>query len=153
MNEIKAKLKIKKSAYQVQVKGQLALPFAARCAALQGEVLRGGDLVTDTAGQVLEVQAQPEPVLHIECPSLAALGKLAYHLGSGHVPVEVGEGYLRIAFEPGVEEAFAAQGAKVTRVTAPFEPEVGTHGAGAGHDHDHHHHDHGHHHDGHDHHH
>jgi urease accessory protein len=165
MVEIKAKLKIPRSAYKLDVKGQLRLAFEQRqksrlktrlvsgeeVALLlpRGEILRGGDLVTASDGRVIEVIAEPEKLLHIESDALA---KLAYHLGNRHVPVQVGDGFLRIAVDHVLEEMVKKLGAKVSAVEAPFEPEAGAY-AGAHHQHEEmghggkiheHHHDHDH---------
>jgi urease accessory protein len=172
MIQITAKLKIRRSAYKVDVKGRLELPFEARQKSRfktklasgeevgvmlpRGEILRGGDLVTASDGRVIEVASQPEKLFHIECGKPVDLAKIAYHLGNRHVPVEVGEGYLRIAEDHVLERMVEGLGAKVTHVTAPFEPEAGAYG-GVGHEHgtakihDHHHHGHDHDHDHHDH--
>jgi urease accessory protein len=176
MLEIKSKLKIPRSAYKVDVKGQLKLPFDSRQKSRlktklvsgeevglmlpRGEILRGGDLVTASDGRVIEIVAEPEKVLHIETRELA---KVAYHLGNRHVPVQVGEGFLRIAEDHVLEEMVKKLGAKVSKLDAPFEPEAGAYAGGHQHDemghggkiHDHHE-DHEHVHDehcGHDHHH
>ena len=165
MVEIKAKLKIPRSAYKLDVKGQLRLPFEQRQKSRlktrlvsgeevalmlpRGEILRGGDLVTASDGRVIEVVAEPEKLLHIESDALA---KLAYHLGNRHVPVQVGDGFLRIAADHVLEEMVKKLGAKVKQVEAPFEPEAGAY-AGGHHQHDEmghggkiheHHHEHGH---------
>ncbi len=166
MLEIKAKLKIPRAAYQLDVKGQLRLAFESRQKSRlktklvsgeevalmlpRGEILRGGDLVTASDGRVIEVVAEPEKLLHIESASLA---KVAYHLGNRHVPVQVGEGFLRIAADHVLEEMVKKLGAKVSEVEAPFEPEAGAYAGGHQHDemghggkiHEHHHgHDHDH---------
>jgi len=173
MVEIKAKLKIPRSAYKLDVKGQLRLPFESRQKSRlktklvsgeevalmlpRGEILRGGDLVTASDGRVIEVLAEPEELLHIESDSLA---RIAFHLGNRHVPVQVGEGFLRIAADHVLEEMVKKLGAKVKPVAAPFEPEAGAYAGGHhqhdetghggkihdhGHDHEHHHdHDHDH---------
>ena len=169
MVEIKAKLKIPRSAYKLELKGQLKLPFEQRQKSRlktqlvsgeevalvlpRGEILRGGDLVTASDGRVIEVVAEPERLLHIESDSLT---KVAYHLGNRHVAVQVGEGFLRIAADHVLEEMVKKLGAKVREVEAPFEPEAGAYAGGHhqheemghggkihdhGHDHDH---DHGH---------
>ena len=167
MLEIKARLKIRRAAYQLEVKGQLKLPFASRQKSRlktklvsgeevalvlpPGEILRGGDLVTASDGRVIEVVAEPEKLLHIESDALA---RLAYHLGNRHVPVQVGEGFLRIAADHVLEEMVKKLGAKVSEVEAPFEPEAGVYAGGHQHDemghsgkiHDHEH-EHGHDHD------
>jgi urease accessory protein len=186
MLEIKSKLKIPRTAYKLDVRGQLKLPFESRQKSRlktklvsgeevglvlpRGDILRGGDLVTASDGRVIEVVAQEEKVLHLEANSPSDLAKLAYHLGNRHVPVQVGENFLRIAEDHVLEEMVRKLGAKVSHVEAPFEPEAGAY-AGGGHQHDemghggkihdhHHDHDHGHDHDhvhdehcGHDHHH
>jgi urease accessory protein len=162
MVEVTAKLKIRRSAYKVEVKGQLVLPFAARRNAqpvqvkLQsgedvllkqppGEVLRGGDLVTASDGRVIEVLAAPEKLLHV---AGAALPRIAYILGNGHVPVQFGDGFMRLPDADQLEGALRQHGLEVSRVEEPFEPEVvggHAHGDDQGHDHRHdHEHDHGH---------
>ena len=184
MLEIKARLKVPRSAYKVDVKGRLELPFDSRQKSRlrarlasgeevalmlpRGEILRGGDLVTASDGRVIEVVASPEKLLHVEIRDLA---KAAYHLGNRHVPVQVGEGFLRLAQDHVLEEMLKKLGAKVSHVEAPFEPEAGAYAGGHQHQHDEmghggkihefgHPHDHGHDHDhehgpgcGHDHHH
>lgn len=170
MLQIKSKLKIPRTAYRLEVKGQLRLPFEARQKSRlratlvsgeevglvlpRGEILRGGDLVTASDGRVIEIVAEPEKLLHIETKDLA---RVAYHLGNRHVPVQVGEGFLRITEDHVLEEMAKKLGATVTHVEAPFEPEAGAYAGGhhqhdemghGGKIHDHHHdHDHGHDHD------
>jgi urease accessory protein len=144
MLEIKAKLKTARHAYNVQVKGQLHLPFRLRRNSRQraaldsgeevaltlprGERLRGGDLVVASDGRVIEVIAEPEQVLEVRCADSKALAKAAYLLGDRHVPVEVGEGYLRITADQVLEEMLCGVGATLEALTAPFEPEAGAYG-------------------------
>jgi len=151
MLEIKAKLKIPRTAYKLEVHGTLKLPFEARQKSRlktklasgeevglmlpRGEILRGGDLVTASDGRVIEVLAEPEKVLHVECNSPAELAKAAYHLGNRHVPVQVGEGFLRLAEDHVLEEMLKKLGARVSSMEAPFEPEAGAY-AGGHHQHD-----------------
>jgi urease accessory protein len=91
----------------------------------RGRVLRGGDRVTTTDGRVVEIVDAAEKLLHIEASSLA---RIAYHLGNRHVPVQVGEGYLRIAEDHVLEDMLRRLGARVSHVEAPFEPEAGAYG-------------------------
>jgi len=183
MLEIKSKLKIPRAAYKVEVRGQLKLPFESRQKSRlktklasgeevglmlpRGEILRGGDLVTASDGRVIEVVAEPEKVLHVVCDTPSELAKAAYHLGNRHVPVQVGDGFLRLAADHVLEEMLKKIGAGVSSMEAPFEPEAGAYAGGHHqhdemghggkiHDHHEHDHDHGHVHDehcGHDHHH
>jgi urease accessory protein len=170
MIEIKTKLKVRPGAYRVSVSDRLELAFDSRQKSRlraklasgeevalmlpRGEILRGGDLVTASDGRVIEVVSLPEKLLHIETRDLA---KAAYHLGNRHVPVQVGDGFLRIAEDHVLEEMLVKLGAKLSHVEAPFEPEAGAYAGGHqhqhdemghggkihefGHDHDHQHHD------------
>ena len=148
MIELTAKLKVPRGAYQLEIKGRLALPFEARQKSRhraklesgeevavklpRGEILRGGDLVTASDGRVIEVLSVPEKLLHIESGDLA---RVAYHLGNRHVPVQIGQGFLRIAEDHVLEELARKLGARVTHVEAPFEPEAGAYSGGQ-HQHD-----------------
>ena len=149
MLEVKVKLKIPRSAYKLEIRGRLELPFESRqktrlrarlasgeeVALLlpRGEILRGGDLVTASDGRVIEVLAAPEKLLHVECRSAADLAKAAYHLGNRHVPVEVGDGYLRIAADHVLENMLRKLGARLAELEAPFEPEAGAYAGGHSH--------------------
>ncbi len=145
MLEIKARLKTRRGAYALAVKGRLELPFEKRqksrlraqldsgeAVALnlpRGEVLRGGDLVVASDGRIIEVVAAPEQLLHVVCADPTALARAAYHLGNRHVPVQVGEGFLRIAADHVLEAMLQGLGATLTALEAPFEPEAGAYGA------------------------
>ena len=126
--------------------GRLSLPFEYRQRSRQratldsgeeiglvlprGLVLRGGDRVLASDGRVFEVAAAAEKLAHIEA---AGLARIAYHLGNRHVPVQVGDGFLRIAQDHVLEDMVRHLGATVTHLEAPFEPEAGAY---QGHDHE-----------------
>ena len=103
----------------------------------RGEILRGGDKLLANDGRVVEVVSESEDVLHIECANATALARAAYHLGNRHVPVQVGDGFLRIAADHVLAEMLKGLGATLTPMRAPFEPEAGAYGGHAG---GHHHH-------------
>jgi len=150
--EIKSKLKVPRAAYRVEVKGRLELAFDARqktrlratldsgeeVALLlpRGETLRGGDLLVASDGRVIELAARPERVVHITCATPLELARAAYHLGNRHVPVEVGEGWLRIAADHVLEEMLRGLGATLEAREAPFEPEAGAYGGHGHHQHE-----------------
>jgi urease accessory protein len=152
MIEIKAKLKVPRGAYRLEVKGQLKLPFDARKKSrlrtqlasgeevalnlARGEILRGGDLVVASDGRVIEVVAEIESVLHVTCKTVQDVIKVAYHLGNRHLAAEVGDGYLRIAADQGLGEMLKGFGAAVEPMQAPFEPEVGAYEGGHKHNDD-----------------
>jgi urease accessory protein len=139
MIEIKAKLKAPAAAH-----GQLKLPFELRQRSRlrtrlesgeevavvlpRGEVLRGGDLVSASDGRVIEVLGAPEKLLHVTCATPSELARAAYHLGNRHVPVQVGDGFLRLAADHVLAAMLSRMGAQVVEVEAPFEPEAGAYG-------------------------
>jgi urease accessory protein len=151
MLEIRSRFPVAPRAeYGVTVKGRLVLPFDRRQKSRQlarlasgeevainlprGAVLRGGDLVVASDGRVVEVVAAEEPLMHVTCDSPEALARAAYHLGNRHVPVQVGEGWLRLGADHVLEEMLKGLGARVSGVEAPFEPEAGAYGAHHRHD-------------------
>jgi urease accessory protein len=91
----------------------------------RGEVMRGGDLVVAVDGRIIEVVAERESVMHVACGDANALARIAYHLGNRHVPIQVGEGWLRFASDSVLAKMVEKLGANVTAVEAPFEPEAG----------------------------
>lgn len=158
MVEIRAKLKIARTAYQLEVKGRLRLRFAerrggdapvrlesgeeVRIRLPRGEVLRGGDLATTSDGRVIEVVAARERLLQAEFAQASDLAKAAYGLGERHVPVEFRAEGMRVAANAAVADTLRQMGAKLSELEAPFEPVVEpahAHGHGEEHAHDHHH--------------
>ena len=112
---------------------ELDLPEAVR--------LRTDDALALDDGTIVEVVAEPEPLIEIRAADLPALARLAWHLGDRHVPVQIMERKLRLKRDPAIETLLSGLGAKITEIEAPFEPEGGAYAAPAG---EHHHHDHGH---------
>jgi urease accessory protein len=110
--------------------------------------LRTDDALVLDDGDLIEVVAEPEPLVEVRAADLPSLARLAWHLGDRHVPVQVFERKLRLKRDPAIEAMVASLGAKVTVIEAPFEPEGGAYETAAGgdhhHEHGHDHHDHGH---------
>ncbi len=110
--------------------------------------LRTDDALVLDDGGLVEIVAEPEPLIEARAADLPALARLAWHLGDRHVPVQVLERRLRLKPDPTIETLLQSLGAKVVLIDAPFEPEGGAYDAAVGdHGHDHHHHDGHHHHD------
>src|SRR5580765_5147920 len=105
--------------------------------------LRTDDALVLDDGGLIEIVAEPEPLIEVRAADLAALARLAWHLGDRHVPIQVLERRLRLKRDPAVEALLQSLGAKIVTLDAPFEPEGGAYAAPAG-DHGHHHHDHAH---------
>ena len=121
--------------------------------------LRTDDVLVLDDGGLVEIVAEAEPLIEARAGDLAALARLAWHLGDRHVPVQMLERRLRLRRDPAIEALLEGLGAKLAAIDAPFEPEGGAYAAAVGeyhhHDHDHqhgdnahpHHHDHKHDHD------
>ena len=140
MIEIKTKLGIDAGNAQAQLK----LPFDLRQKSRlrtklvngedawlllpRGDILRGGDKLLANDGRIVEIISEIEDVLHVECVNAMALARAAYHLGNRHVPVQVGDGFLRIAADHVLAEMLRGLGATLTAMRAPFEPEAGAYG-------------------------
>ncbi len=141
MTKLIAKLKTSRTAYKLDIKAKLSLPYAERQLP-RGESLKSADLATGDDGHVYEIVAAPEKLLHIDCPAPREAAIVGYVLGNGHVPAQIGKGFVRIVHVPELAEALPSLGVKVSQVEAPFEPDLGQ--AHHHHDHDHDH-DHDHH--------
>ena len=101
----------------------------------RGSVLRGGEYLKFGDEAVLVVAAD-EPVLHVSAATAQQLARAAYHLGNRHVPLQVGEGWLRLEQDHVLEAMLIGLGVTVARIDAPFEPESGAYGGGHRHGHD-----------------
>ena len=101
---------------------ELAL-FLAR-----GEVLRDGECLLAEDGRVVRVEAQAEAVLQVSCRDARELARVAYHLGNRHVPLQVGDGWLRLRDDHVLLAMVQRLGATVERCHLPFEPEAGAYG-------------------------
>ncbi len=131
--------------------GELALPFELRQKTRlrtrlsdgrevglfleRGQVLRGGECLRAQSGEVIRVVATPESLLHVTCATPTELTRAAYHLGNRHVPLQVGEGFLRLLDDYVLADMLLQLGAQVEKVVAPFEPEAGAYGGGHHHQH------------------
>ena len=101
-----------------------------------GSVMRGGTILISDDGRLVRVEAAPQDVLDVTSENLHTLARAAYHLGNRHVPVQVGESYLRLEADHVLEDMLRRLGAHVQRAWLPFEPESGAYGGGHRHGHD-----------------
>lgn len=102
--------------------------------------LRDGDGLALKDGAVVRVKAAPERLIEITAPHLAALVRIAWHLGNRHLPTQLMEDRLRIRDDHVIREMVEGLGGGVATVQAPFDPEGGAFSHDAA---PHHHHDHG----------
>ncbi|KQM14740.1 urease accessory protein UreE [Novosphingobium sp. Leaf2] len=122
--------------------------------------LRDGDGLQLEDGAVVAVQATPEHLIAIGAPDIAALVRIAWHLGNRHLPTQLAGETLLIRADHVIAHMVEGLGGTCRAVLAPFDPEGGAYAGGghgdshsnahshahgdAGHDgaHDHHHHAH-----------
>ena len=102
----------------------------------RGAVLRGGDLLLANDKRIVQVVAADELVLHVSAENPRQLARAAYHLGNRHVPLQVGEGWLRLEQDHVLKEMLLGLGMTVLEQSAAFEPEAGAYGGGHRHQHD-----------------
>ena len=147
MIKLKAKLSV---APQGDAQEKLLLPFEQRhkrrlyTALASGEevkltlprgaALRGGDLLQAPDGRVIEVVAAAERLVEVVCKSTSELARVAYHLGNRHVPLQVGDGFLRFGENDVLEEMVRGLGVTLSIIEAPFEPETGAYGGAHSHE-------------------
>ena len=106
----------------------------------RGRILRDGVLLEDDGGRVIAVHAAGEKVSTVRSDDLRLLARGAYHLGNRHVPLQVGDGWLRYQHDHVLDQMVVGLGFKLLIESAPFEPEDGAYGGGHRHhdgDHEH----------------
>ena len=91
----------------------------------RGTYLQADDYLQADSGEILQILAAPEALLHVTSDHPLALLKAAYHLGNRHVSLEVNQNYLRLAPDPVLADLLATLDVKVDTITAPFFPERG----------------------------
>ncbi|OYX68788.1 MAG: urease accessory protein UreE [Rhizobiales bacterium 32-66-11] len=115
-------------------------------------LLDHGDALKLEDGSLVRIEAAPEKLIEVRTGSPLRLMKVGWHLGNRHVPTEITEDALYIAYDHVLVEMVRGLGASAAPVLRPFRPERGAYEAAEAHGHAHDHgHDHSHGHDHHDH--
>lgn len=113
----------------------------------RGSVLRGGDVLVAEDGSLIQVIAQPQPVLRItpnsEHGTPFDLIRAAYHLGNRHIPLELTADHLQLEPDHVLAALLKQMHLDVNAILSAFEPESGAYTGGTG-EHGHSGHDHGH---------
>jgi urease accessory protein len=107
-----------------------------------------GDVLILEDGRMAEIIAAAEMLYEVLPRDRKHLSELAWHLGNRHLPAQLYEDRILILKDHVIKAMLEGLGARVTEITAPFQPLRGAYHNGHGHDH-HYHHDHNsnHHHD------
>ncbi len=103
----------------------------------RGQLLRGGDCLQAEDGTVVRVEAAPEQVSTVRHSDPLMIARACYHLGNRHVPLQIGDGWIRYQHDHVLDDMVRGLGLDVEFESAPFEPEGGAYGGGHGHHHDH----------------
>jgi len=98
----------------------------------RGTVLRDGDRLRAVNGLIIAVQAATESVSTARSDDVAQFARVCYHLGNRHMPLQVGDGWLRYLADHVLDRMVAELGLTVVHEQAVFEPE-----SGAYHQHEH----------------
>jgi urease accessory protein len=143
----------------------LVLPFELRCRARfravsengitvglfleRGHVLDEGDVLISDCGQRFAVKAAAEAVVTATAADLRSFARACYHLGNRHVPLQLGDYWVRFQPDHILEAMVAGFGLALAHAAQPFRPEPGAYsGQGGAHQHaGHHDHDHDHNHE------
>ena len=87
--------------------------------------LLDGDVLELTDGSAVRVRAKAERVADILADDARHLARIAWHLGNRHLPTQILDGCLRIAYDHVIVDMVKGIGATVDIVDAPFQPEGG----------------------------
>lgn len=101
----------------------------------RGHILRHGTYLKNDEGDVAVILAASETVSTVKTNDAVVLAKAAYHLGNRHVPLQVGEGWLRYQHDHVLDDMVVGLGLTVTVEQAEFEPEDGAYAHGGHHHH------------------
>lgn len=115
----------------------------------RGGLLRGGDCLRAEDGSVIRVEAASEAVSTASHADPLVIARACYHLGNRHVPLQIGDSWVRYQHDHVLDGMVEGLGLQVVFEQAPFEPEGGAYGPGHhgaekainvhGHKHGHHH--------------
>jgi len=101
----------------------------------RGNVLVSDDILIADDGSMIRISAADQEVVTINSSDVHQLMRAAYHLGNRHIPVQVGQGFLRIEPDSVLEGMIHQLGLEAKYESAPFEPETGAYGGGHRHSH------------------
>ena len=105
----------------------------------RGVVLRHGDLLRSSCGEVVEVRASLESVSIVHEPNSHLLSRACYHLGNRHVPLQIKDSSLYYLHDHVLDDMVRSLGLVVEHQEAPFEPEPGAYQNSEKHRHTHEH--------------
>ena len=126
-------------AYELRQKSRQRVQLdSGRQAALvlpPGTVLDDGDCLRAADGTAVRVCAATEIVATACTDEPLRLARACYHLGNRHVPLQIGDGWVRYQRDHVLDAMLRGLGLTVIHESARFEPDRGAyHGRGHAHD-------------------
>lgn len=103
---------------------------------VRGEILRGGEILSNEEGVEVLVIAAAESLSVVRTADMLLKSRICYHLGNRHVPLQINDEYLSYQHDHVLDEMVKGLGAEVCVESLPFEPESGAYG-GQSHSHAH----------------
>lgn len=91
----------------------------------RGTVLQDGDFLKCKTGEVIRVAAAAEAVSEVRSNNQLLLTRAAYHLGNRHVPLQIGEGFLRYLQDHVLDDMVRGFDLQVLHENQQFQPENG----------------------------
>jgi len=76
--------------------------------------------------------ANDRDLIEVRAADLDALLRIAWNIGNGHRPAELGPDFIIIERDPRLEEMIAGLGGQTRVVVRPFHPEGGAYAATGG---------------------
>jgi len=101
----------------------------------RGHVLSTNDILIGNDGSMIRIAAADQEIVTIASSDAHQLMRAAYHLGNRHIPVQIGQGFLRIEPDSVLEGMIQQLGLQAKHGLSPFEPETGAYGGGHRHSH------------------
>ncbi|MCB5176504.1 urease accessory protein UreE [Microvirga lenta] len=99
----------------------------------RADILEDGDAIRLDSGWLVEVKAASERLVEVTTAGTLELLTLAWHIGNRHVPAEIADDAIYIAYDHVLIDMLHGLGARTRIVERPFRPVRGAY----------HHHDHG----------
>ena len=91
----------------------------------RGTVLQDGDFLLCKSGEIVRVAAAVEDVSDVRSQNPLLLTRAAYHLGNRHVPLQIGDGFLRYLRDHVLDDMVRGLDLQVLHERQAFQPENG----------------------------
>jgi urease accessory protein len=103
----------------------------------RGRVIQHKDVCKTECGKTVRVLADQEALTHASIDDWPTLAKGCYHMGNRHVPLQVGDLFMRFQEDQVLEKMLEGFGMKIESVREIFSPENGAYSVPHNHSHDH----------------